>query len=79
MPEYRKRKNSDTWLGRQRPRLPDCPYEFSVLPADTLGQVCEQVLGKVIPMTPSHRAKVEERLDVRRAGLTTGVFRVAFC
>ena len=25
---------------------PDCPYEFSVLPADILGQVYEQFLGK---------------------------------
>ncbi|MFQ5858688.1 MAG: hypothetical protein ACE5LU_24060 [Anaerolineae bacterium] len=27
---------------------PDSPYEFSVLPADILGQVYEQFLGKVI-------------------------------
>jgi hypothetical protein len=30
---------------------PECPYEFSVLPADILGQVYEQFLGKVIRLT----------------------------
>jgi len=39
---------------------PDSPYEFSVLPADILGQVYEQFLGKVIRLTPGHRAVVEE-------------------
>jgi len=50
---------------------PNSPYEFSVLPADVLGQVYEQFLGKVIRLTPSHRAKVEEKPEVRKAG---GVF-----
>ncbi len=50
---------------------PESPYEFSVLPADILGQVYEQFLGKVIRLTPGHRAKVEEKPDVRKAG---GVF-----
>src|SRR5690606_32137393 len=39
---------------------PDSPYEFSVFPADILGQVYEQFLGKVIRLTAGHRAKVEE-------------------
>ncbi len=47
---------------------PDCPYEFSVLPADILGHVYEQFLGKVIRLTPGHRAKVEEKPEVRKAG-----------
>jgi len=47
---------------------PDSPYEFSVLPADILGQVYEQFLGKVIRLTPGHRAKVEEKPEVRKAG-----------
>ncbi|RLI51831.1 MAG: restriction endonuclease subunit M, partial [Candidatus Thorarchaeota archaeon] len=38
---------------------PQCPYEFSVLPVEILGQVYEQFLGKVIRLTPAHRAKVE--------------------
>jgi len=47
---------------------PDCPYEFSVLPADILGRVYEQFLGKVIRLTPGHQAKVEDKPEVRKAG-----------
>jgi hypothetical protein len=47
---------------------PQSPYEFSVLPAEILGQVYEQFLGKVIRLTPSHRAKVEEKPEVKKAG-----------
>ncbi|RJP84161.1 MAG: restriction endonuclease subunit M [Desulfobacteraceae bacterium] len=47
---------------------PDSPYEFSVLPADILGQVYEKFLGKVISLTPSHQAKIEEKPEVRKAG-----------
>ena len=50
---------------------PDSPYEFSVLGADILGHVYEQFLGKVIRLTEGHRAKVEEKPEVRKAG---GVF-----
>jgi type I restriction-modification system DNA methylase subunit/predicted type IV restriction endonuclease len=47
---------------------PDSPYEFSVLPADILGQVYEQFLGKVIRLTSAHRAIVEEKPEVKKAG-----------
>lgn len=47
---------------------PDSPYEFSVLPADVLGQVYEQFLGKVIRLMPSHQVTVEEKPEVRKAG-----------
>jgi len=47
---------------------PDSPYEFSVLPADILGQVYEKFLGKVIRLTPGHQAKIEEKPEVRKAG-----------
>ena len=47
---------------------PDCPYEFSVLPADTLGQVYEQFLGKVIRLTKGHQAKIEDKPEVKKAG-----------
>jgi len=47
---------------------PQSPYEFSVLPANVLGQVYEQFLGKVIRLTPGHRAKVEEKPEVKKAG-----------
>ena len=43
---------------------PDCPYEFSVLPADILGQVYEQFLGKVIRLTAGRQAKVEDKAEV---------------
>jgi len=47
---------------------PHSPYEFSVLPADILGQVYEQFLGKIIRLTPSHRAVVEFKPEVKKAG-----------
>ena len=47
---------------------PDSPYEFSVLPADILGQVYEQILGKVIHLSEGHRAKVEDKPEVKKAG-----------
>lgn len=50
---------------------PESPYEFSALPADVLGQVYEQFLGKVIRLLPSHQVTVEEKPAVRKAG---GVF-----
>jgi len=51
---------------------PDSPYEFSVLPADILGQVYEQFLGKIIRLTSGHhQAKVEDKPEVKKAG---GVF-----
>ncbi len=47
---------------------PQSPYEFSVLPAEILGNVYEQFLGKVIRLTPGHRAVVEEKPEVKKAG-----------
>ena len=47
---------------------PESPYEFAALPADILGQVYEQFLGKVIRLTAGHRAKIEEKPEVRKAG-----------
>jgi predicted type IV restriction endonuclease len=47
---------------------PRSPYEFSVMPAEILGQVYEQFLGKVIRLTESHQAKVEEKPEVKKAG-----------
>ena len=48
--------------------FPDSPYEFSVLPAEILGQIYEQFLGKVIRLTKGHQAKVEEKPEVKKAG-----------
>jgi hypothetical protein len=50
---------------------PESPYEFSVIPAEILGHVYEQFLGKVIRLTEGHRAKVEDKPEVKKAG---GVF-----
>ena len=47
---------------------PESPYVFSALPADILGQVYEQFLGKVIRLTEDHRAVVEEKPEVKKAG-----------
>lgn len=47
---------------------PESPYEFSVLPADILGQVYERFLGKTIRLTIGHQAKIEEKPEVRKAG-----------
>ena len=47
---------------------PQSPYEFSVLPVEILGNVYEQFLGKVIHLTESHHAKVEEKPEVKKGG-----------
>mgnify|MGYP001415313465 CR=1 FL=1 len=47
---------------------PDSPYEFAAMPAEILGQVYEQFLGKVIRLTKGHQAKIEEKPEVRKAG-----------
>jgi hypothetical protein len=47
---------------------PESPYEFTVVSADILGSVYERFLGNVIRLTAGHRAKVEEKPEVRKAG-----------
>jgi type I restriction-modification system DNA methylase subunit len=47
---------------------PLSPYEFSYLSVEILGSAYEQFLGKVIRITPSHHAKIEEKPEVRKAG-----------
>jgi type I restriction-modification system DNA methylase subunit len=47
---------------------PESPYVFSALPADMLGQVYEQFLGKVIRLTDGHRAKIDDKPEVKKAG-----------
>ena len=47
---------------------PNCEYEFSVMPADILGSVYEQFLGKTIRLTKAHHARIEEKPEVRKAG-----------
>lgn len=47
---------------------PESPYEFAVLPVEILGSAYEQFLGKVIRIDKSHKAKIEEKPEVRKAG-----------
>jgi len=47
---------------------PQCPYEFSVLPAEILGNVYEQFLGSVITISSARRTKVEPKPEVKKAG-----------
>ena len=47
---------------------PNSPYEFSVIPADILGQVYERFLGKVIELSAGGQARVEDKPEVRKAG-----------
>lgn len=47
---------------------PDSPYEFSVLSPEILGNVYERFLGKIVRLTEGHRAKVEEKPEVKKAG-----------
>ena len=48
--------------------FPKSPYKFDAIPAEILGQVYEQFLGKVIRLTEGGRAKVEVKPEVRKAG-----------
>ena len=47
---------------------PESPYEFSVLPVEILGSAYEQFLGKQIRIDSAHRARIEEKPEVRKAG-----------
>ncbi|MDR1912582.1 MAG: N-6 DNA methylase [Helicobacteraceae bacterium] len=50
---------------------PDCPYEFSVLPIEILGNIYEKFLGKTIyfrNVKGGHTAIVEDKPEARKAG-----------
>lgn len=47
---------------------PISPYEFSVISVEILGSAYEQFLGKVIRITASHHAIIEDKPEVRKAG-----------
>jgi type I restriction-modification system DNA methylase subunit len=47
---------------------PESPYEFSVISVEILGSAYEQFLGKTITIDKAHRAKIEEKPEVRKAG-----------
>ncbi|MBK9564129.1 MAG: N-6 DNA methylase [Saprospiraceae bacterium] len=48
--------------------FPECPYEFSIMPIEILGNIYEQLLGKVIHIKPSHEIEIEEKEEVKKAG-----------
>lgn len=49
--------------------FPESAYRFDVMPVELLGSVYEQFLGSVVRITDGgHRAKVEEKPEVRHAG-----------
>ena len=52
----------------QQPLLPRISLRISALPADMLGQVYEQFLGKVIRLTEGHHARVDDKPEVKKAG-----------
>ncbi|MGP1439072.1 MAG: Eco57I restriction-modification methylase domain-containing protein, partial [Treponema sp.] len=50
---------------------PECPYEFSILPVEILGNIYEQFLGKTIKfrnVKGGHTALIEEKPEVKKAG-----------
>ena len=59
---------------------PECPYEFSILPVEILGNIYEQFLGKIIKFrniggrvssdrtNTRHTALIEEKPEVKKAG-----------
>jgi len=47
---------------------PDSPYVFSEIPAEILGQVYEQFLGKVIRLDENHKVNIEFKPEVRKSG-----------
>jgi type I restriction-modification system DNA methylase subunit len=47
---------------------PESPYEFSVLDVEIMGSAYEQFLGKQIKIDKAHRARIEEKPEVRKAG-----------
>lgn len=47
---------------------PNCPYELSVISSDVLGNVYERFLGKVITLSNTHRARIDFKPEVKKAG-----------
>ena len=44
------------------------PYQFDIIEPEILGRIYERFLGSKIRLTEGHRAKVEEKPEVRHAG-----------
>lgn len=48
--------------------FPHSPYQFDVISVEILGRAYEQFLGKSISLSKSHKAEVEYKPEVRKAG-----------
>ena len=48
--------------------FPVSPFQFDVLEPEILGRIYEKFLGSKIRLTENHQAKVEEKIEVRKAG-----------
>lgn len=51
--------------------FPESPYEFSVLPAETLGSVYEQFIGSVIEISSTDGVLIEEKPEIAHSGGVT--------
>lgn len=47
---------------------PESPYQFDAIPADILGHVYEQFLGRIVQVTSPNHANVVEKPEVKKAG-----------
>ena len=47
---------------------PESPFQFDIIEPEILGRIYEKFLGSKIRLTGEHRAKVEEKPEVRKAG-----------
>ncbi len=47
---------------------PISPFQFDVIEPEILGRIYEKFLGSKIRLTPNHQAKIEEKIEVRKAG-----------
>ena len=47
---------------------PVSPFQFDIIEPEILGRIYEKFLGSRIRLTPNHHAKIEEKIEVRKAG-----------
>ncbi|HPS56596.1 MAG TPA: N-6 DNA methylase [Spirochaetota bacterium] len=47
---------------------PVSPFQFDVIEPEILGRIYEKFLGSKIRLTENHQAKIEEKMEVRKAG-----------
>ena len=47
---------------------PISPFQFDVIEPEILGRIYEKFLGSKIRLTENHHAKIEEKIEVRKAG-----------